>query len=263
MKKLIALILMMTSVIAYAKSFHARISDQQLMELRHAESIEKKKKQDEDSIGYQVAVTAFNNKNYNTALKIFLGRAKNGYGYASSQYQLGNMYFYGQGVVQDHLQAVYWWTQSAEQGHVEAMQSLAYSYRNGEGVSRDYAQAFNWFRKAAYRGLAYSQNMLGLMYSNGEGVVKDYAKALFWYTLAAEKGLAEAQGSLGIMHEYGDGILQDNSMAHMWYNIAASNGSKPAAKNRNDIAAKMTAQQLERAQQLARDCLAKKYKRCN
>ncbi len=84
-----------------------------------------------------------------------------------------------------------------------------------------------------------------------------------WYTLAAEQGLlAEAQALLDGMYERGHGVIQDNVYAHMCLNIAASSGDKVATINRDFIAKQMTPSQLEKAQDLARECVRKKYKGC-
>ncbi len=45
-------------------------------------------------------------------------------GDARAQYNLGHCYAKGDGVKQDPAQAVVWWTQAAEQGHVEAQDLL-------------------------------------------------------------------------------------------------------------------------------------------
>ena len=100
------------------------------------------------------------------------------------------------------------------------------------------------------------------MSENGLGFPQDYKTAAKWYTLAAEQGYANAQNSLGIMYYKGQGVLLDNVYAHMWLNIAASTGNKKAAKNRDIIAKLMTPSQLEKAQDLARECVAKDYKGC-
>ena len=64
------------------------------------------------------------------------------------------------------------------------------------------------------------------------------------------------------MYENGRGVIQDNVRAHMWYNIATSQGYKYATKNRDLLAKEMTPSQLEKAQDLARECVRKKYKGC-
>ena len=48
----------------------------------------------------------------------------------------------------------------------------------------------------------------------------------------------------------------------MWWNIAASNGDKESSKWRDEIAKKMTAAEIAKAQELARECVKKNYKGC-
>ena len=48
----------------------------------------------------------------------------------------------------------------------------------------------------------------------------------------------------------------------MWYNVAASNGSKDSIRSRDNLTKKMTPGDLSKAQQLARECVAKEYKGC-
>jgi hypothetical protein len=90
----------------------------------------------------------------------------------------------------------------------------------------------------------------------------DYATALREWTPLAEQGDAFAQTSLGWKNYYGSGVLQDDVYAHMWFNIAASSGHKNAPEYRDMVAKRMTPSQIERAQDLARECVAKNYKGC-
>jgi TPR repeat protein len=55
----------------------------------------------------------------------------------------------------------------AEQGDANAQNNLGVLYYNGEGVPQDYVQARQWFEKAAVQGDANAQNSLGLLYHNG------------------------------------------------------------------------------------------------
>jgi len=64
------------------------------------------------------------------------------------------------------------------------------------------------------------------------------------------------------MYAEGTGVPQDNVYAHIWFNIAASSGNKIAVKNRDIIAKRMTPSQLEKTQDLARECIRKNYKGC-
>ena len=51
----------------------------------------------------------------------------------------------------------------------------------------------------------------------------------------------------------GQGIPQDYVLAHMWWSISGSNGYKDAVTNRNIVEKKMSKQQIEKAQELARN----------
>ena len=126
----------------------------------------------------------------------------------------------------------------------------------------DYAIAFREWKPLADQGDASAQHNLGVMYDEGYGVLQDHKAAVKWYTLAAEQGDAPAQANLGYMYETGNGVLQDYVKAHMWYNICASNGDEVGGKNRDIIAKQMTPSQIEEAQKLARECVAKNYKGC-
>ena len=90
----------------------------------------------------------------------------------------------------------------------------------------------------------------------------DFATALREWTPLAEQGDADAQYNLGVMYRKGHGVPQDKVYAHIWYNIAATSGNKKAIKNRDILAEEMTPAQIEKAQDLARECIRKKYKGC-
>ena len=119
------------------------------------------------------------------------------------------------------------------------------------------------FLKAAKQGNAVAQYNLGVMYQQGKGVPKNDKTAGKWYTLAAEQGDADAQSNLGWMYYNGRGVLQDYVRAHMWFNIAASLGDKDdVPKYRDEVEGDMTSAQIAKAQNLAIECVRKKYKGC-
>ena len=94
-------------------------------------------------------------------------------------------------------------------------------------------------------------------------MLQDYKEAVKWYRLAAEQGHASAQSNLGFMYGTGQGVLQDYARAHMWYNLAsAAGGSEHGTKNRDIVAEKMTPQQIEKAQEMAKACQARNFKGC-
>ena len=91
---------------------------------------------------------------------------------------------------------ILWPRKTAEQGDAEAQFNLGNGYYNGQGVPQDHAEAARWYRKAAEQGLAAAQVNLGFMYHNGQGVPQDDAEAARWSRKAAEQRDAEAQNIL-------------------------------------------------------------------
>ena len=163
---------------------------------------------------------------------------------------------------EDYATALREWRPLAEQGDAAAQFQLGVLYEHGLGVIQDYKEAVKWWRKAAEQGYAYATLNLGFMYRQGKGVIQDYKETVKWYRKASEQGSWSAQYNLGLMYREGEGVPQDNVYAHMWFNIAAVNGTKEIANNRDIIAKKMTPAEIEKAQELARQCVAKMYKGC-
>ena len=162
----------------------------------------------------------------------------------------------------DFATAMKEWRPLAEQGVAKAQYNLGQMYHNGNGVVQDYAEAVRWFRLVAEQGYASAQNNLGWMYQNGYGVVQDYAEAVKLYRLAAEQGYAVAQNNLGWMYMNGYGVVQNNILSHMWYNIASANGNKRSSERRDKIATIMTSADISKAQAMARVCMSSGYKNC-
>ena len=55
------------------------------------------------------------------------------------------------------------------------------------------------------------------------------------------------------MYANGLGVPQDYVSAHMWMNLSGSQGITNAVKNRNIIENRMSKQQIEKAQEMARN----------
>jgi uncharacterized protein len=118
-------------------------------------------------------------------------------GDAESQYVLGCIYYYGDGVEKNEAEAVKWITKAAEQGNINAQFALGCCYRDGQGVIQDYVEAAIWFRRAAEQGDMVAQSVLGSFYSDGTGVPKNNVEAYSWLNLAsAHSGNSEKEKSL-------------------------------------------------------------------
>lgn len=166
---------------------------------------------------YEDGVTAAQNGDYATALREFTTAAEAGLDLA--QYNLGILYYLGQGVEQNYAQALRWTLAAAEQGHVNAQFNLASLYYYGTGTAVDYAQALRWNLAAAEAQHAGAQHSLAKMYELGEGTEVDLVRAHFWASASQYSANAE----------------QDTE------SIAA------ATALLGELAAKMTAEQLSEA----------------
>lgn len=146
----------------------------------------------------------------------------------------------------------------AEHGQAVAQYNLGVMYYDGEGVPQEFAIAAAWFRKAAEQGQSAAEFNLGMMCFQGEGLPQNYGEAATWLAKAADQGDPDAQHQLAMMYVYGQGVPQDLVRAHMWLNLAASRYSSAEAEKRegatvarDTIAGQMSAAQIAEAQRLA------------
>jgi uncharacterized protein len=132
------------------------------------------------------------------------------------------------------------------------------------------AAATDVLRRAADNGDASAQTGLGQIYFSGLlGAQQDCAQAVAWYRKAAEQGYGLAQQFLGKMYENGWGVPQDYGRAYMWLTlwglrvgdmVSESHRSRiiqATAKNLDELAAKMTPEQIAEAQRISREWVPK------
>ncbi len=81
----------------------------------------------------------------------------------------------------------------AGEGDMDAQYNLGIIYYHGEGVPRNFEGALIWFHRAAEQNDADAQYNLGLMYGKGEGVDKSHKHSLEWFQKAAEQGHSGAK----------------------------------------------------------------------
>ena len=84
------------------------------------------------------------------------------------------------------------WRPLAEQGDARAQFNLGVMYFNGDGLPPDVGKAVQWYRAAADQGYGPAQANLAFMYETGQGVLQNYIDAYKWLTLAASAGVADA-----------------------------------------------------------------------
>jgi len=183
-------------------------------------------------------------------------------GDAEAQNLLGVLYDNGQGVAQDYKLARVWFEKAAALGHPSAQYHLGFLYEAGRGVAHNDKQALYWYGLAAGRADPNAQYRLALMNLNGFGVKPNPAEARKWFAQAAAQGDPQAQRQLGSLYAKGLGVAQNKILGYMWIDIARGLGDQSASRAVVELAQTMSAQAVNHAQDLAKQCIAKSYQSC-
>ncbi len=155
----------------------------------------------------------------------------------------------------DYQSAIAEWQPLAEAGQAAGQFGMGLIYANGFGVALDDAQALRWYQLAAEQNHADAQCNIAVMYANGWGVPQSDAEAFKWYSLAADQGVTLAQIAVAKMYSGGHGTAQDNVQAHKWFSIASELGDYNAASRRDELAARMSADEIAESKLLAKTWL--------
>lgn len=144
----------------------------------------------------KTGLRAYQKRDYAKAMKEFKAS-----GDKVSCYNIGLMYFKGEGVAKNPATAIPWFRKSAEKGFAPAQLILGALYDKGEHLPQDRNEAVKWYRKAGEQGNVVAQYNLGIMYTNGDGIEKDRDEALIWLKKAAAQGHQNARKLLKVMGE--------------------------------------------------------------
>ena len=146
----------------------------------------------------------------------------------------------------------------ANAGDALAQLALGQALASGKGAKKDPKAAIEWLTKAADQGNIDAQLALGKLHLGGSGIPKNSAESAKWYRLAAGQGSTTAQIQLARMHLAGSGVPKDEVEACKWAKIAFAKGDKQAKGLIEFFYQKLDAQQLAKAEALAREILDRK-----
>jgi len=96
----------------------------------------------------------------------------------------------------DLQKAAYWYQKSADLGNVNAQFNLGDMYFYGDGVGKNLEQSVLWMRKSAEQGYGKAQNQLGVYYRDGIGVTANPVEAYAWFSAAMNHGFDKATTNL-------------------------------------------------------------------
>lgn len=147
--------------------------------------------------GFDAGMKAYQNKDYATAMREFRAAGN----VAPAHFNIGVMYYRGEGVKQDKKEAARWLRKAAEQGHAKSQFLLSAMYFSGDGIDQNIPEAVKWIQSSARKGLDEAQFRLGMMYVNGDNVEKNRAEGVKWLKKAAKQGHGKARKLLSVMGE--------------------------------------------------------------
>lgn len=121
-------------------------------------------------------------------------------------------------------------------------------------AANDFKTAMAEFLPAAQAGNADAEELIGVLYAMGLGVERDDRRAFDWYLRASLKSHPGAQSGVGWYYEVGRGLpAPDLVRAYAWYTLSAIGGDPDAAISQEEIAKKMTPDQIAEALALIDD----------
>jgi TPR repeat protein len=151
----------------------------------------------------------------------------------------------------DYETALAAWQPIAEEGNAEGQFGMGLLYTNGFGVPFDNDQGLKWYQLSADQGHGQAQCNLAVMHANGWGVPQSDVEAFKYYSLSADQGITQAQTSLAKMYVRGYGTPVDKKEAYKWYSIASEMGDTGASFKLEEVAEKMSAEEIAASDQLA------------
>ena len=147
------------------------------------------------------------------------------------------------------------WKPLADAGDARAQSNIGVMYDKGQVVAEDDIEAVRWFTLSAEGGFPSGQFNLAVMYGQGAGVAQNLTTALRWYQAAARQEHPQAQMALVSAYYRGNGATPDAGLAYMWLMIAAEAGFEAAVNNLPDFEAQIGKEAVARGRAMALKCL--------
>ena len=141
-------------------------------------------------------------------------------------------------------------TIAAEEGLSLAQYNLGILYFTGQGVEQDFDEAFEWTKRAAEQGHLNAQFNLGSLYLEGQGTQVSVLEGVNWFTQAAKNGHANSAYTLAKMHQEGDFVDSDLVLAHAWAAQSEINEHPEASSLKKEIAQDLSTEEIRQARRI-------------
>ena len=151
----------------------------------------------------------------------------------------------------DYPTAMRLFKQLAAAGDAYALCAMATMHLNGWGTPKDPGEAFRLFGQAAGKGYALGAYNYGVCLRKGLGTPMDKQAALKAFqkvlTLRDQSLVPATMVVLGEMYAQGEGVPRNDAEAYFYYNLAAQLGEVRARTPRDELAKRLTPEQLKDA----------------
>ena len=141
-------------------------------------------------------------------------------------------------------------TIAAQEGLSLAQYNLGILYFTGQGVEQDFDEAFEWTKRAAEQGHLNAQFNLGSLYLDGQGTQISVLEGVNWFTQAAKNGHANSAYTLAKMHQEGDFVDSDLVLAHAWAAQSEINEHPEASLLKKEIARDLNEEEIRQARRI-------------
>lgn len=132
-----------------------------------------------------------------------------------TQYLLARYY-----LKSDTSEAAKWFKQAAENGHLLSKYELGMLYYKGDGVKQNFKKAVKFLKIPASKGKEKALFLLGVMYDQGLGVDKNSNKAFEYFGLGADNYYPLSLYKVAMCYFYGRGVTKNYKKSKKWAELA-------------------------------------------
>ena len=143
-----------------------------------------------------LGVKSYFDGNFENASKLLKRAALDGN--AESQYLLGHMFEYGEGMDVDQKESFKWYLAAAKQGIAPAQYNVSLNYSFGIGTKKDLQLGLFWLRESARQGHDYAKFKLGLDLIEQANNEVERREGLMWLRIASIANLRDAQHTYSV-----------------------------------------------------------------
>jgi len=157
----------------------------------------------------------------------------------------------------DYVTALKEYKYLANHGAHEAYYNIGQLYYKGQGVDVDYGEALKWYRLGKQHGDVSAHYQIALMNMEGHGIQQDYKAAAEIFRTLSVMGHPEAQNGLGYLYTTGQGVETDKITAYAWFSVSSANGYDAAYNTKNELEHSFNENEKLEARRLARQLWGK------